>query len=201
MTKAYIRTASGLNLHLSNPAATIRIEDAAAQLAKNNRFNGATFVPYSVAQHSVWVSRMIRKHGHDATTQLAGLIHDVPEYILGDMLRPIQWHVFGEPDRSLSVSNAWDHAHDFIMSETLQALCLPSRWPPGTDEIVKHFDDMALRTEWRDLMPGPEPEYFSNYPEPDLATILPNENWITSRETFLALYHSLRNEMDRETLR
>lgn len=201
MTKTYLRTASGLNLYLSHPCAAIRIEDAAAQLAKIARFNGATREPYSVAQHSVVVSRLMRKHGHNATTQLAGLIHDVPEYVFGDMARPIQWHIFGESDRNLCIASPWDHAHNAMMDEVLQALGLPPYWPPGTLEIVKHFDDMALRTEWRDLMPGDEPDYMAAYPEPDPGRILPNENWRTSCETFLALYHGLRREMATEALR
>lgn len=201
MTKTYVRTASGLNLYLAHPRAAIRIEDAAAQLAKINRFNGATRELYSVAQHSVVVSRLMRKHGHSATTQLAGLIHDVPEYVFGDMPRPIQWHIFGEPDRNLCISNPWDHAHNDFMSETHEALGLEPYWPPGTNEIVKHFDDMVLRTEWRDLMVGPEPDYMAGYPAPDPGIIIPNENWRTSCETFLALYHSLRKEMATEALR
>lgn len=48
-----------------------------------NRFNGATGVPYSVAQHSVIMSHMV-----DDDISLQALFHDAHEYIIGDIVTP-----------------------------------------------------------------------------------------------------------------
>lgn len=62
----------------------IYIEDMARGLANLNRFNGQ-FGGYSVAQHSVLVSRICPPH-----LQLAGLLHDGPEYITGDLVHHVK---------------------------------------------------------------------------------------------------------------
>lgn len=62
----------------------IFIEDIARGLAHINRYNGQ-FGDYSVAQHSVFVSRIL-----PASLALPGLLHDAPEYATGDLSHHIK---------------------------------------------------------------------------------------------------------------
>src|SRR4051812_2148358 len=59
----------------------ICIEDIAHALALCNRFAGHTKRPMSVAQHSVYVSRLCPNY------RLAGLLHDASEAYLGDVTK------------------------------------------------------------------------------------------------------------------
>lgn len=79
----------------------IRIEDIAHSLSLINRFNGHTNRPISVAQHSVYVSRLsvdqtdhdcpnptVCKRCHDSKQRgLQGLLHDAAEAYLGDVTK------------------------------------------------------------------------------------------------------------------
>jgi hypothetical protein len=62
----------------------ICIEDIACALAGQNRFNGITRPVYTVAQHSVLCAMQA-----PAGYELAALLHDAHEYILGDISRPV----------------------------------------------------------------------------------------------------------------
>lgn len=65
--------------------------DAIAQgLANMCRFGGAVNGFISVAQHSCNVALRLREQGHDARTQLYGLLHDAHEAMVGDMTTPVQ---------------------------------------------------------------------------------------------------------------
>lgn len=65
-------------------AEDLDILDIAHHLAHINRYTGATPEPYSVAQHSVLVSREFL----DRDLRLAGLLHDAGEYVLNDFASP-----------------------------------------------------------------------------------------------------------------
>lgn len=65
----------------------ICIEDIAHHLSMLCRYNGATKMYYSVAQHSVLVSKQYEDRGH----RLAGLLHDASEAYFGDFIRPLKY--------------------------------------------------------------------------------------------------------------
>jgi 5'-nucleotidase len=93
--RAWQRMLSGRRLDLLNPApADIEIEDIAHGLARVARWNGQTLGPhaFSVAQHSVLVEEIaaLRDPGWPARWRLAALLHDAPEYVVGDLISPFK---------------------------------------------------------------------------------------------------------------
>lgn len=93
--RAWQRMLSGRRLDLLDPSPLdIEIEDIAHGLARVARWNGQTVGEhaFSVAQHSMVVED-ISAHlqpGLDPKWRLAALLHDAPEYVIGDMISPFK---------------------------------------------------------------------------------------------------------------
>ena len=93
--RAWQRMLSGRRLDLLDPSPLdIEIEDIAHGLARVARWNGQTKGDhaFSVAQHCVLVEQ-IASHlnpGLDRHARLAALLHDAPEYVIGDMISPFK---------------------------------------------------------------------------------------------------------------
>jgi 5'-deoxynucleotidase YfbR-like HD superfamily hydrolase len=86
---------SGRRLDLLDPSPLdIEIEDIAHGLARVARWNGQTIGEhaFSVAQHSVVVEEIAAhlRPGLAARWRLAALLHDAPEYVIGDMISPFK---------------------------------------------------------------------------------------------------------------
>jgi len=93
--RAWQRMLSGRRLDLLNPApADIEIEDIAHGLARVARWNGQTVGThaFSVAQHALIVEEIARARNPDwdARWCLAALLHDAPEYVVGDLISPFK---------------------------------------------------------------------------------------------------------------
>ncbi len=93
--RAWQRMLSGRRLDLLAPdPADIAIEDIAHGLARVARWNGQTLGPYafSVAQHSLLVDEIAggRDPNWPARWRLAALLHDAPEYVIGDLISPFK---------------------------------------------------------------------------------------------------------------
>jgi uncharacterized protein len=93
--RAWQRMLSGRRLDLLDPTPVdIEIEDIAHGLAFVARWNGQTFGdwPFSVAEHSLLVEEIYRLQnpGSAAKWLLAALLHDAPEYVIGDMISPVK---------------------------------------------------------------------------------------------------------------
>lgn len=110
--RAWQRMLSGRRLDLLDPTPVdIEIEDIAHGLAFVARWNGQTFgdFPYSVAEHSVLVEKLFSQANPGAPVkwQLAALLHDAPEYVIGDMISPVKAAVgpgYGELDDRLTAA-------------------------------------------------------------------------------------------------
>ena len=93
--RAWQRMLSGRRLDLLNPSPLdIEIEDIAHGLARVARWNGQTKGDhaFSVAQHCVLVAE-IATHADpsmDRAARLSALLHDAPEYVIGDMISPFK---------------------------------------------------------------------------------------------------------------
>ncbi|MEQ1615936.1 MAG: HD family hydrolase [Hyphomicrobiaceae bacterium] len=93
--RAWQRMLSGRRLDLLDPApADIEIDDIVHGLARVARWNGQTKGDhaFSVAQHSLIVEAIFSamQPGTTPRWQLASLLHDAPEYVIGDLISPFK---------------------------------------------------------------------------------------------------------------
>jgi 5'-deoxynucleotidase YfbR-like HD superfamily hydrolase len=93
--RAWQRMLSGRRLDLLDPSPLdIEISDIAHGLARVARWNGQTSGDYafSVAQHSLLVEALFCDLVPEASAdaQMAALLHDAPEYVIGDMISPFK---------------------------------------------------------------------------------------------------------------
>ncbi|MEC9369177.1 MAG: HD family hydrolase [Pseudomonadota bacterium] len=93
--RAWQRMLSGRRLDLLNPSPLdVEIEDIAHGLARVARWNGQTVGEhaFSVAQHSLVVEQLANELGKElaAKWRLAALLHDAPEYVVGDLISPFK---------------------------------------------------------------------------------------------------------------
>ncbi len=95
LPRAWQRMLSGRRLDLLDPSPLdVEIEDIAHGLARVARWNGQTsgIHGYSVAQHSLAVEAILRRiePGYGRIELLTALLHDAPEYVIGDMISPFK---------------------------------------------------------------------------------------------------------------
>ena len=100
-TRAWQRMLSGRRLDLLDPSPLdIEIVDIAHGLARVARWNGQTSGAhiFSVAQHTLLVEAVMRQQipRVDISHRLAALLHDAPEYVIGDMISQFKAVLAGE---------------------------------------------------------------------------------------------------------
>lgn len=128
----YLQTYSGVKFDLVNPLPRmVNIGDIAHALSNMPRFVGHTRSFYSVAQHSVHVSRLLPPELH-----LAGLLHDAAEAYLLDMPTPAKLLL---PD------------YQAMYAGIERAIC-DAFGVSFTHPLIKQADMRILATEKRDLM-------------------------------------------------
>jgi uncharacterized protein len=93
--RAWQRMLSGRRLDLLDPSPLdIEIEDIALGLSRVARWNGQTkgAHAFSVAQHSMLVEQITLRLAPDCDRpwRLAALLHDAPEYVIGDLISPFK---------------------------------------------------------------------------------------------------------------
>jgi 5'-deoxynucleotidase YfbR-like HD superfamily hydrolase len=93
--RAWQRMLSGRRLDLLDPSPLdVEIEDIAHGLARVARWNGQTKGDhaFSVAQHCVLVERLTAELNPRLTREarLTALLHDAPEYVIGDLISPFK---------------------------------------------------------------------------------------------------------------
>jgi len=129
-----IRIYSGKFISLVNPLVSdIQLVDIAHHLSNICRFTGSTITLYSVAQHSVAVSKIVSPEN-----ALWGLLHDASEAYLGDVSSPLKYYLNGK----------YRELEDRFMS----VICEKFGLPPIEPEEVYEADKIMYVTERRDLM-------------------------------------------------
>lgn len=126
---------SGRRLDLLDPSPLdVEIEDIAHGLARVARWNGQTTGPYafSVAQHSLVVEELVGRLKPDLSEQmrLAALLHDAPEYVVGDMISPFK-AVLGDDYKS--VEKRLERAIHLRFG-------LPAQLPAPVRKLIKRAD-------------------------------------------------------------
>src|SRR5262245_33259339 len=98
--RAWQRMLSGRRLDLLDPSPLdVEVADIAHGLARVARWNGQTSGDhiFSVAQHTLLVDALARQRAPrlDRRARLAILLHDAPEYVIGDMISPFKAGIGG----------------------------------------------------------------------------------------------------------
>jgi len=141
-------TASGHPFYVATPRVEdIRIDDIAAQLARECRWGGALrddVEHFSVAQHSVYVSIAVRGTDEYSNApesvrvllERAALLHDAEEYVLKDVPKPMKPYIKGYEELCEDVRNVIFHKFGL---------------PAGLPACVKEADKRVCAAERRDI--------------------------------------------------
>jgi uncharacterized protein len=140
--RAWQRMLSGRRLDLLNPSpADIEIEDIAHGLARVARWNGQTTGTHalSVAQH-VMIVEVITSDLAPQWPQayrLAALLHDAPEYVIGDLISPFKTAI-GLDYKAFELK---------LLAAIHERFGLPATLPADVTAHIKHADRIAAYYE------------------------------------------------------
>jgi len=137
---------SGRKLDILSPSPfDIEIEDIALGLSRVTRWNGQTTgkYPYSVAQHSILVEELfnIQYPNLDKKWNLAALLHDAPEYVIGDLITPFKY----------ALNNSYRFVEDNLMKSIFLRFGLPAILPKHIETKIKKIDKALAWFEAVDL--------------------------------------------------
>jgi 5'-deoxynucleotidase YfbR-like HD superfamily hydrolase len=133
---------SGRRLDLLDPTPVdIEIEDIAHGLAFVARWNGQTEgdYAYSVAEHSLLVEALFGRIMPDAPARwrLAALLHDGPEYVIGDMISPVK----------AAVGPGYGALDDRLAAAIHLRFGLPAEIPKPIKAAIKRADKVSAWLE------------------------------------------------------
>ena len=133
---------SGRRLDLLDPSPLdIEIEDIAHGLARVARWNGQSSGAhiYSVAQHCLLVEALARARAPrlDRSRRLAVLLHDAPEYVIGDMISPFK----------TVIGDAYKAVERRLLTAIHLRFALPAKSAPELERLIKAADRQAAYLE------------------------------------------------------
>ena len=171
--RAWQRMLSGRKLDILSPSPfDIEIEDIALGLSRVTRWNGQTTgkYPYSVAQHSMLVEELfnIEYPDLDKKWNLAALLHDAPEYVIGDLITPFKY----------ALNNSYRFVEDNLMKAIYLRFGLPALLPRHIESKIKKIDKSLAWFEAVDL---------AGYKEKEASKIIKKPNLNSRRQTIVAL--------------
>jgi uncharacterized protein len=140
--RAWQRMLSGRRLDLLDPSPLdIELEDIAHGLARVARWNGQTSGAhiFSVAQHCLLVEALARARVPrlDAKRRLIVLLHDAPEYVIGDMISPFK----------AVIGDAYKAVERRLLAAIHLRFGLPAKAAADTDALTKAADRQAAYLE------------------------------------------------------
>ncbi len=141
-SRAWQRMLSGRRLDLLDPSpADIAIEDIAHGLARVARWNGQTVGAhaFSVAQHALVVEQITSALDPilESRWRLAALLHDAPEYVIGDLISPFKAAV-GLDYKTFELR---------LLRAIHVSFGLPAELPAAVTAAIKHADRIAAYFE------------------------------------------------------
>jgi len=171
--RAWQRMLSGRKLDILSPSPfDIEIEDIALGLSRVTRWNGQTTgkYPYSVAQHSILVEKLfnIEYPDLDKKWNLAALLHDAPEYVIGDLITPFKY----------ALNNSYRFVEDNLMKAIYLRFGLPALLPRHIESKIKKIDKSLAWFEAVDL---------AGYKEKEASKIIKKPNLNSKRQIIVAL--------------
>jgi 5'-deoxynucleotidase YfbR-like HD superfamily hydrolase len=156
---------SGRRLDLLDPTPVdIEIEDIAHGLAFVARWNGQTRgdYAYSVAEHSLLVEQICGRLNPEwpAKWRLAALLHDAPEYVIGDMISPVK----------AAVGPGYGALDDRLAAAIHLRFGLPGVLPASVKALIKRADKVSAWLEATQLagFAPDEADRFFGHPDADL---------------------------------
>jgi len=140
--RAWQRMLSGRRLDLLDPSPLdVELEDIAHGLARVARWNGQTHGEhaFSVAQHSVLVEQVaeVISPGLKPHEQMFALLHDAPEYVIGDMISPFKAVMGG----------AYKDVEERLQSAIHLRVGLAAQTPSTLKKIIKKADGVVAYFE------------------------------------------------------
>lgn len=140
--RAWQRMLSGRRLDLLDPTPMdIEILDIAHGLAFVARWNGQTQgeYAYSVAEHALLVERLFGAIAPKALAKwrLAALLHDAPEYVIGDMISPVK----------AAVGPGYEALDDRLQAAIHLRFGLPAAIPKAVKRDIKKADKASAWLE------------------------------------------------------
>ena len=160
--RAWQRMLSGRRLDLLDPSPLdVEIEDVAHGLARVARWNGQTVGAhiFSVAQHCLLVEAIARQRARlDRESRLAILLHDAPEYVIGDMISPFKT-VIGDAYKAIEAR---------LLTAVHLRFGLPAVLPSELLAVIKVADRSAAYLEATRLAgfaPGEARRFFGSPPK------------------------------------
>lgn len=187
--RAWQRMLSGRRLNLLEPSPLdVEIEDIAHGLARVARWNGQTAGPvsYSVAQHSVDVLDIACRlaPGLAPAWQMAALLHDAPEYVIGDLISPFK----------AAVGSNYKEMERRIQDAIHIRFGLPGQLPDDVEKLIKKSDRLCAWYEAVQIAGFSKSEagkLFSppkSPPDFDISPLLPED----ACDLFLDRFHKLQ---------
>jgi 5'-deoxynucleotidase YfbR-like HD superfamily hydrolase len=142
LPRPWQRMLSGRRLNLIEPSPLdIEIEDIAHGLARVARWNGQTIGPhiFSVAQHTLLVEKVAQRQAGalDRRLILAILLHDAPEYVIGDMISPFK----------AIIGDAYKAVENRLLAAIHIRFGLPPELPSAARAVIKTADAGAAYLE------------------------------------------------------
>jgi 5'-deoxynucleotidase YfbR-like HD superfamily hydrolase len=162
-SRAWQRMLSGRRLDLLDPSPLdVEIEDIAHGLARVARWNGQTKGAhiFSVAQHAMLVDVIARQRVPrlDRPGRLAVLLHDAPEYVIGDMISPFK----------AVIGDSYKGVEQRLLAAIHVRFGLPPRLPEELERLIKTSDRAAAYLEATRLAgfdPAEARRFFGRPPE------------------------------------
>ncbi|MFC6587885.1 HD family hydrolase [Sulfitobacter pacificus] len=192
--RAWQRMLSGRRLDLLDPTPVdIEIEDIAHGLAFVARWNGQTNgdYAYSVAEHSLLVETIFGRINPKAPTKwrLAALLHDAPEYVIGDMISPVK----------AAVGPGYGALDDRLTAAIHLRFGLPASIPVSVKKQIKKADKVSAWMEAVQIAGFSETEASKFFGTPD-STLMDGLSImlrppVETRNAFTDRHHALLKDM------